>query len=268
MSIEDILDGIDEKFFSELADHGLVTIQTGISDRDTILANLLRLSERLGGVIPHTEKQLFTDVTLKPEFNDKSIIRPQSDNGPQAPHVDGVLSEETPTFLVMHCIHPSMIGGEPTYVDSRDVIDYILNEDYEFFAPLFQPDAVEIKRPNLKIKQRPVFRFSGDVLETYFSSHEYNTAKPTAKAAPAFDRLSNFIKDYKNQSTRKVSTGELTFSVNKRILHGRRAFTDMAGMERHYVRAWYDGSRQNIPSQAKGLRLNGEQLLRVTSLAR
>lgn len=263
----DVARQINKGFFEKLSDEGIATIKTDIVNREEIIKGLLMLEDKLGKIIPHTTAQSFADITLKSRFNDRSVIRPQSDNGPQAPHVDGVLSEVTPSFMVMHCISPAAVGGESVYVDTKDILEFILQKDYATFAPLFHPKAVAVARPQFGKKHKPVFKIRGDVLETYFSNHEYNKVDSSIEAETAFDLISTFIKSPENQKIRQTHPGDLVFVVNRRLLHGRKAFSDSSSQRRHYVRAWYDGSKANIPPCSKGLCINEKQFSILSNLS-
>ncbi len=238
-----------------LSEHGVAVLNMRKGDRQIAVENLSQLSQVFGEIIPHKPGELVTDVTTKPEFNDRSVVRPQSDNGPQTPHVDGVLMENTPTLMAMYCLQPSVHGGEMVFLDMSNAFRHMLKSSPQLLAPLFRPDAVKVIRPNME-RTIPVFRFDDNLVYSYYSSHEYNDVIPHPETTEAFSVLSSYVKDFTNQTIVNPNPGTLVMYVNRRVLHGRLGFTDILGRERHHVRAWYDGANPAVTPSMKGIALN------------
>ena len=248
-----------------LSQYGVVVVNMKAGDRHIALENLSQLSEIFGEIIPHKPGELVTDVTTKPEFNDRSVIRPQSDNGPQTPHVDGVLMKNPPTLMAMYCLQSPIRGGEMVFLDMKEAIQHILKSSPHLLAPLFRYDAVTVIRPHMK-RICPVLRLECNIIFAYYSSHEYNDAIPHPEVKEAFLLLSSYVKNPANQTIVNPNSGTLVMYVNRRVLHGRLGFTDIPGKERHYVRAWYDGNNSAVTPHMKGITLNESEKLELQKL--
>jgi alpha-ketoglutarate-dependent taurine dioxygenase len=216
---------------------GWAVVRIGIAGRDTAVALLERIGADLGGLVPHTAHRPIADVTTTEGFND-SERRPQSDNGPQFPHTDGVLSDELPAILVMACTGRAEEGGDSVLVDMRPFLAE--HGPSGRLDPLFAPDAVAIIRGHMS-KQVSVLRRRGRYVDVAFSDHEYNSATPHDSSAAAFAALRTYAGSDVQQDRILLADGDLLLVANRYCLHGREGFRNGPGGTRHLVRAWYRG---------------------------
>ncbi|HEU4885403.1 MAG TPA: TauD/TfdA family dioxygenase [Longimicrobium sp.] len=239
MTIDPILEALTRDA-DQMAAQGWCVIRTGARTREEGLSLLGALVPACGPVIPHTENGAFADVTTADHLNDRSTLRPQSDNGPLFPHTDGVLSPQLPGVFAMLCIESAGTGGASVLVDVRPFLrEHRGSGDLD---PLFDDDAVAIVRGPVQTSVS-VLRRRGPFVDVAFSSHEYNTTAPKPACAEAFAALHRFVGDPANHRRVQLTSGDLILVANRFCLHGRDAFED-GGRRRHLVRGWYTGPVQ------------------------
>lgn len=223
-----------------LGQEGFVSVNLLPGDRTVALQNLTHLMSLFGGCVAHKhDRDGFVDLTTNPGYYDSTIRRPQSDNGPQAPHVDGSVSS-APAVVATYCITPACSGGETLIVDLEEAFLAILEAHPSDLRSLFRPDAVTIRRGS-RSSSRALFHLDHNVLRCFYSNHEYNEVTPHPVAQRGFRFIDDFVKDPNNQRVIKTEPGQIMLFANNRIAHGRRGFTDKPNAWRHFVRAWYDG---------------------------
>jgi alpha-ketoglutarate-dependent taurine dioxygenase len=234
---EDLNDKIAE-IQDEIQRQGWCRIRTDIWERERALALLEALVLVLGPLIPHTRESQIADVTTVERFNDRSVLRPQSDNHSLFPHTDAVLSPELPGVLAMLCLSRAQVGGESILVDTRPFL--VQQYPTGSIDALFDGDAVAIERGELRARVS-VLRRRGKFINVALSDHEYNSVVPKPSCAAPFAALRAFAGNAAWQRRVMLNDGDLLLVANRFCLHGRAAFVDGPGGVRHLVRAWYRG---------------------------
>lgn len=271
ISVEDtnyfnnLSESVHQQIIDKISIYGIVGIELKAGNRNVARENLKQIAEYLGKIQSHKHSSDgLVDITMKQGYYDQSVKRPQSDNGHQTPHTDGVFGV-TPEFMVMYCIEPANLGGETIIIDMRDALLYMMQFFPHLLPSLFIDNAATVIRGDAR-KSGPVFAINSGIIEGYFSNHEYNLAIVNPECKEAYDTLNDYITSTTNQKTLKSRPGTLWIYSNKRILHGRNAFNDLFGKERHYVRGWYDGSGAWNKSSMKGIPLEVEQFSKLQNL--
>ncbi len=202
----------------------------------------------LGGRIPHKHDRngvvsLIADPGVYPDRDD--VLRPQSDNGPQAPHTDGAFTERPPVLMALYCVRKAVHGGDTILVDMGEAMRAVPQEDLN---GLYLPDAMFVSRGG-NVTVQPVFKktLRGRHLAR-FSNHEYNESEPLNTGAESgFQIVDTFLKNPDNQTKITLQPGDLIVIDNTRTAHGRTRFDDDEENRRHLLRRW--GTGHNVKDE-------------------
>lgn len=105
----------------------------------------------------------------------------------------------------MYCIQPAKIGGESIFIDMKDVFLFMINSHPELLSTLFLKDAATVIRNDIH-KTGPVFVLKDNLIEAYFSNHEYNQSTCSIKSKIAYEIIDTYIKNKKESKNYNFSS--------------------------------------------------------------
>lgn len=258
-----------EEALDTITTHGLVIVETGVTDVAAAKVELIDLRDYLGEPLghKHADHDGHVLITADPSVYQDRVRRPQSDSGQQSPHTDGAFGEPPP-IIALYALQPAARGGESMFIDGGDLFTHMLTTHPDQLPPLLAPDAVQVRRGD-QVAGNPIFQLGGDDrLRVAFSNHEYNDAIPSPGSKHAFNSVDVYVKNPDNWHTITPRPGQLTIIDNTRMLHGRKAWGDSEGQTRRSIRAWYDNNPNGREGIETGIQLPAATVSRVRSLSR
>jgi [2-(trimethylamino)ethyl]phosphonate dioxygenase len=238
-----------ERWLARLLEDGLAFLEDVPCNEDGILeaASLMgRVSETNYGRV----------------FDVRSVAQPEnlaySDLG-LGLHTDNPYREPVPGFQVLHAVLASPDGGESLFGDGFALAEHLRATSPDAFALLTEtpvPFLYRSKDAEL-FAERPLIQLScsGEVMAVHYNSRSIAPLRLAAAAAApfyrAYRRFAAVLRDPRFQLRIKLRDGDLAVFDNRRILHGRTAFSS-ARYPRH-LRGCYL-TRDSVYSEAALLR--------------
>lgn len=163
-------------------------------------------------------------------------------------HMDLPYFESPPGIQLLHCIRFDELvkGGESTIIDSHAVAEELRDRDPEAFEVLcrvpatFQKDHTARENPVRMFYQRPHIQVNhlNDVVAVFWSPPfmgplrvDPNDVEPYYKAYSRFRSLLHSKEMWNKYGCRfRLQPGDLLTFSNRRMLHGRDAFTSHEGV--------------------------------------
>ena len=148
-------------------------------------------------------------------------------------HTDNVNVSLKWDYMILSCLSSGLVGGETILVNAKDVYNQ-LNKKFKHAKKILQKNYYWEKRgvansfytaPILKINKKgePEFRY----LRPYLVSAHLKKKKPlSSKQLYALDVLDALLESSDHQYRFYMKPGDLIFSLDAQIFHGRTSFSD------------------------------------------
>jgi hypothetical protein len=168
-------------------------------------------------------------------------------------HTDGAPSpDEIPDYFALLCIHQAPVGGALVVIDARTVLAELHGRSPQSVSILsrhFHFDQRRADRPTATVR-RPILStdHAGAAQVIYLrdyieSAHAMPHVPDLAPAElNALDELDAILNDGRLQVEGRLSPGQVAIVNNRRVVHGRREFTDTRGnsAKRLLLRLWLE----------------------------
>lgn len=220
-------------FLSLINENHVCLIKDTPTDKGTVekIANLI-------GPVTHTIYGNTFDVVSVP-----NPINVAYSSEALAPHMDLAYYESPPGLQLLHCIRfdDSVKGGESTFVDGHAAAELLRKHHPEAFDVLtkvpatFQKYHFERAHPLRMYYQRPHINvnYKGDVTAVFWAPPfegplhvSSESVEPYYEAREKFEKVLKSTELWENHGTVfKLIPGDLVIFNNRRMLHGRTAFT-------------------------------------------
>jgi gamma-butyrobetaine dioxygenase len=195
--------------------------------------------------LPNTETTLLETVPLVGRvletnygltFEVRSVPQPEnlaySDLG-LGLHTDNPYREPVPGFQALHAIIPSSEGGESLFADGFALAEHLRATAPEAFARLAAtPVPFHYRSQEADLyAERPLIQLSsrGEVTAVHYNSRSiaplHLPPEETALFYGAYRRFAQLLRDARFQLRLRLEAGMLVVFDNRRILHGRSAFS-------------------------------------------
>mmetsp|Transcript_4640 Transcript_4640/g.6952 ORF Transcript_4640/g.6952 Transcript_4640/m.6952 type:complete len:441 (+) Transcript_4640:1155-2477(+) len=235
------------EWMKKINDHGLCVIR-----KTPIAPGVVKEVANLIGPVSHTVYGETFDVVATP----KPINIAYSDTALE-PHMDLAYFESPPGIQMLHCIKfdEGVKGGDSTIIDAHAVAEELQTRDPESFKILtrvpatFQKDHVERAHPLKMFYQRPhiLTNYEGNVTSVFWSPpFEGPLRVKPSDVEPYYRAYASFKKLLMSQEMWdkygfcfRLQPGDMVTFNNRRMLHGRNAFTSEDG-NRHLQGCYLD----------------------------
>ncbi len=177
-------------------------------------------------------------------------------------HTDNPYREPVPGFQALHALVTSPDGGESVFADGLALAEHLREvapEDFEMLART--PVPFRFQAPGVDLyAERPLIERSGDgaVRAVHYNNRSIAPVRLAADAAErfygAYRRFAQLLREPRYQLALRLRDGDLVVFDNRRVLHGRTAFSS-ARYPRH-LRGCYL-TRDSVQSAAAGARQAG-----------
>jgi alpha-ketoglutarate-dependent taurine dioxygenase len=193
------------------------------------------------------------------------------------PHMDLAYFESPPGLQMLHCIQfdEAIKGGESTFIDCHAVAEEFQLRNPESFQNLvripatFQKDHVDRANPVKMFYQRPHIQTNhyGQVVSVYWAPPFEGPLRVSSKDVDAYYSAYAAFEDLllsdemwaKYGCNFRMNEGQVVVFNNRRLLHGRKAFTSQDGV-RHL-----EGCYLDVDMFLCKYRVLGEKVMRGTS---
>lgn len=222
------------KMLSQLSDHGVSLVKDVPTDED----HCAKVARLFGPVL---------ETIYGKSFDVKSVPNPiniaYSDVALDL-HMDLMYYESAPGLQLLHCLRydPEVEGGESLFLDSFHVAEEFRKQFPEQFENLvripgtFQKIHFERDYPVKLVYKRPHIVLNPDkeiVAVNWSPAFEGTLSVPEEDVEPYYEAYRTFSKlldESPLQKSVKMQPGDLVCFNNRRVLHGRKAFTLNGGM--------------------------------------
>mmetsp|Transcript_17189 Transcript_17189/g.40457 ORF Transcript_17189/g.40457 Transcript_17189/m.40457 type:complete len:472 (-) Transcript_17189:44-1459(-) len=221
-----------------MAEHGLVLVTNGPTEEGTVR----QLTERIAPVQRTIYGELFEVVAT-----DRPINIAYSNVGLPM-HMDLIYYESPPALQMLHCMRfdPSIEGGATTFMDYVAVLEELRAVHPDAFAVLsrvaatFQKVHYERERPVDLVYQRPHIWLNdaGDIIGGAWAPSFEGPPRLPARDAQAYYEAYHVLAgmledpDSKHLLSIRLKPGETAAFSNRRMVHGRSAFTQPPNTQR------------------------------------
>jgi gamma-butyrobetaine dioxygenase len=169
-------------------------------------------------------------------------------------HTDNPYRDPVPGYQLLHCLTPSVEGGESIFVDGFAVAAELRRRDPAAFRTLTNTPAgfafrdagtcLQTSRPLIQLDDR------GELGAVHYNNRSMSTARvPLARAAEFFQAYrvwARLLRSPEFEWRVLLKAGELIAFDNHRVLHGRTAFIGSRLLQGCYVGR--DGVAANLAS--------------------
>jgi [2-(trimethylamino)ethyl]phosphonate dioxygenase len=176
-------------------------------------------------------------------------------------HTDNPYREPVPGFQALHVMAASAEGGESLFADGFALAEHLRSEDPEAFKLLTQtavPFRYSAKGCEL-YAERPLVQLSceGAIAAVHYNSRSIAPMRlPAARMAAfyaSYRLFAGMLRDPRFQLRLRLRDGDLVAFDNRRILHGRTAFSSARSLR--HLRGCYL-TRDSVYSEAALLQRN------------
>jgi len=148
-------------------------------------------------------------------------------------HTDNPYREPVPGFQALHCLVASREGGDNLFADGFALAEHMRTENFEAFAVLARtpvPFLYRSKDAEL-FAERPLLELSarGEIRAVNYNNRSIAPlaleAEDTVGFYSAYRRFAKLLRETRYQMRTRLDDGDLVVFDNRRILHGRTAFS-------------------------------------------
>ena len=169
-------------------------------------------------------------------------------------HTDNPYREPVPGLQILHCLQADEGGGDSLFVDGFAVAAELRSKDSPAFDTLarvmapfaFRDDGVDLQADRHLIELTP----DGRVRAVHYNSRSIRPVSLPSEELEAFYHgyraLSRLLRDRRFEFRVKLASGDLVAFVNRRVLHGRTAYSPAAGRWLQGCYVDYDGLTSNL----------------------
>lgn len=177
-------------------------------------------------------------------------------------HTDNPYRDPVPGIQLLHCLRGDAEGGDTVLVDGFHAAERLRQHDIEAFETLSQTwveftyrsddTKLSARRPMIGLDDK------GQIIEVRFNNRSLAPLELPADALPkfyaAYRRFAEILFDPVDALTFKLRPGELFAVDNRRVLHGRTAFSSAGRRHLQGCYADMDGllSRLSVLERARG----------------
>jgi alpha-ketoglutarate-dependent taurine dioxygenase len=155
-------------------------------------------------------------------------------------HTDNPYRDPVPGFQALHCLIASREGGENLFADGFAIAEHLRATDASAFSVLTQtPVPFRYRSKDAELySEKPLIQLSsrGDLRAVHYNSRSIAPLRMDAAGVQSFydayRRLARLLRDARFQMRTRLDDGDLVVFDNRRILHGRTAFSS-ARFARH-----------------------------------
>ena len=218
--------------------------------REVISLAFLAIGLELGETVD-VYGRLYDVLDQGESYRDKAIPVSQTRES-TGMHTDSSNRAVWPRVVALVCLQPSSNGGGSRLASAvrahealRDQSPELLEALYgEFFRDVVTPgsekDAEAVRRNAF-----PIFRDRQGVCLRYMrywieKGHERVGVPLTAVQRAGLDTLDAALEDPENQICFEMTSGDMFFLDNTKLVHDRSAYVDEGGPQRHLQRMWID----------------------------
>ena len=173
--------------------------------------------------------EIWMEVRFDPTFKD--AYRHSSSNQPL--HTDGSYIPNFPNATLMCCVANSKQGGETIFLDPKDLVDCLKQDNKELLEELLTENLIHERSGDKRIEK--VISIDNNkylVNFNYYCVSKSNNAKQLTMAKNFFEYLCNSEKIRKKIKEVKLSPGEAVTWKDRELLHGRNSFSASENSER------------------------------------
>jgi len=169
-------------------------------------------------------------------------------------HTDNPYREPVPGLQILHCLQADEGGGDSLFVDGFAVAAELRSQDSPAFDTLarvmapfaFRDDGVDLQADRHLIELTPDRR----VRAVHYNSRSIRPVSLPSEELEAFYHgyraLSRLLRDRRFEFRVKLASGDLVAFNNRRVLHGRTAYSPSAGRWLQGCYVDYDGLTSNL----------------------
>lgn len=194
-------------------------------------------------------------------FDVRSVPQPEnlaySDRG-LGLHTDNPYRDPVPGFQALHCLVASREGGENLLADGFAIAEYLRSTDRDSFELLSEtPVPFRYRSKDAELfSERPLIQLAsrGAIRAIHYNNRSIAPLRPgpgTVRFYAAYRRFALLLREARFQLRTRLSDCDLMVFDNRRILHGRTAFSS-ARLGRHLQGCYL--TRDSVLSEAGLLR--------------
>lgn len=227
------------------SDHGLYEWMCHVAERGICLLKNVPLEEKT--VAKVTERIAPIQHTVYGEVFDV-VSQPQPINAAYSPvrlemHMDQPMYENAPGLQLLHCLKfdPDVIGGENAFADIFELAHQLKAERPDYFDNLARipitlskihynrdyPVHMTCKRPMFSLNNR------GELMTINYHPMLGEISPVEADIEPFYEAYKyfwNMVQKCESVYSIRLKSGDLISFNNRRILHGREAFSNQRGV--------------------------------------
>lgn len=165
-------------------------------------------------------------------------------------HTDSPQWKNTPDYIALLCIHPAKVGGTSKFLSSYSIHNKIFQKNKFFLEQLYQRFHFD-KRNEFEENEsptvfEPIFEYKNKKLTLRYlrnyinEGHKIQNQPLTETQINAIDYFDKISKDDDLTVSYDLKSGDMVFSNNHRVLHGRTSFEDHqdTNLKRYLIRTW------------------------------
>lgn len=172
-------------------------------------------------------------------------------------HTDSPQWEEVPDHICLFCINPAKQGGTSKLLSAYSIHNNLLKKNREILEVLYEKfhfdKRGEFKEGESKTVFAPIFEYKNGEMNCRYlrdyieDGHKVQNQPLTDLEKKALDEFDKILYDENLAISYDLKSGDMMFSDNHRILHGRTRFEDYAedDYQRFMIRTWVK-DRKNI----------------------
>jgi [2-(trimethylamino)ethyl]phosphonate dioxygenase len=234
----------EAQWLQAIADQGIAFLR-GVPTQDGQLLEVARLV----GYVRETNYGRIFDV--------RSVVNPHnlaySDRG-LGVHTDNPYREPVPGLHILHCMQADDEGGESLFVDGFAVALELQVQDPQAFDTLtrvrvpfaFRDDCADLRAERGLLE----LGSDGEIAAIHYNSRSIRPVCLPSEELVAFYHayraFARLLRDSRFESRVKLRSGDLVAFNNRRILHGRTAFSSAAGRWLQGCYLDWDGLMSNL----------------------
>ena len=169
-------------------------------------------------------------------------------------HTDSPQWKNAPDYIALLCIRPAKKGGTSKFLSAYSIHNKILQENKTLLEQLYQKFHFD-KRSEFEESEsptifEPIFQYKNEKLALRYlrdyidGGHQIQNQPLTKTQFDALDYFDKISKDDNIAVSYDLKAGDMMFSNNHRVLHGRTPFDDFddKNLKRYLIRTWIKDS--------------------------